>query len=78
MLSFSRPEHVINKLGNLHLIYQNAPHSFSYCVYNPNGDLVARQTHDYVSTRPRLGPDADGNVSVVGGVRRVTPRIAIR
>jgi hypothetical protein len=74
MLSFSRPEHSIDKLSNLHLLYQNAPHAFSYTVYNPDGELIQRQTHDYVTTRPRLQTSPDGNLEVVGGVRRVTPK----
>ena len=67
MLSFSRPEHRIDKHSNLHVLYQSGPQSFSYTVYNPDGDLITRQTHDYVRTRPRLQVDADGNPQVVGG-----------
>jgi hypothetical protein len=72
MVSFSRPEHRLDKLSNLHLLFQNGPHSFSYTVFNPDGELLKRQIHDYVTTRPRLQVDTDGNPQVVGGNRRVT------
>lgn len=72
MLSFSRPEAQVDKSSNLHVLYQDGPHSFSYTVVNPAGELVMRQTHDYLNTRPRLQVDAEGTISVLGGVRRVT------
>ena len=72
MLSFSRLEHLLDQASNLHLLYQDGPHAYSYFVYNPDGQLLARQTHDYIDTRPRLKVDADGKISVTGGVRRVT------
>jgi hypothetical protein len=72
MLSFSRPEAQVDKLSNLHVLYQNGAHSFSYTVFDPSGNLLVRQIHDYVNTRPRLQPDAEGNFSVFGGVRRLT------
>lgn len=70
-LSFSRPEHLIDPASNLHLLYQDGPHSFSYFKFTPDGDLVARQTHEYIGTRPRLRVDVDGNITVFGGQRRV-------
>jgi hypothetical protein len=72
ILSFSRPEPRIDKFSNLHLLYQNWAHSFSYTVFTPDGEVVERQTYDYTDTRPRLQMDAEGRISVVGGVRRVT------
>jgi hypothetical protein len=72
ILSFSRPEPRIDKFSNLHLLYQNWAHSFSYTVFTPDGEIVERQTYDYTDTRPRLQMDTDGRISVVGGVRRVT------
>jgi hypothetical protein len=72
MLSFSRPEAQVDKLSNLHVLYQYGPRAFSYTVFNPAGDLIVRQTHDYINTRPRLQADPDGNIVVFGGVRRLT------
>jgi hypothetical protein len=72
ILSFSRPEPRIDKFSNLHLLYQNWAHSFSYTVFTPDGEIVERQTYDYTDTRPRLQVDDEGRISVAGGVRRVT------
>lgn len=71
MLSFSLPDPEVDKLSNLHVLYQNGPRSYLYTVINPNGDIILRQTYD-VTTRPRLMRDAEGNFSVVGGARRIT------
>ncbi len=72
ILSFSRPEPRIDKLSNLHLLYQNWAHSFSYTVFTPDGEIIERQTYDYTDTRPRLQVDDEGQISVAGGARRVT------
>jgi len=72
ILSFSRPEPRIDKFSNLHLLYQNWAHSFSYTIFSPDGEIVDRQTYDYTDTRPRLQVDEEGRISVAGGLRRVT------
>jgi hypothetical protein len=72
VLSFSRPEPRIDKFSNLHLLYQNWAHSFSYTVFTPDGQIVDQQTYDYADTRPRLQVDEEGRISVLGGLRRVT------
>ena len=71
LVSFSRPEPQVDKLSNLHVLYQNGPHSFSYTVCNPDGDMLIRQTYDYVSARPRLRGNGEGSITVEGGVRRM-------
>jgi hypothetical protein len=72
LVSFSRPQPLVDKASNLHVLYQNGPHSYSYTSVNPEGEVIARQTYDYVDSRPRLREWEEGNVSVVGGIRRVT------
>lgn len=73
IVSFSRPEPQLDKSSNLHLLYQNGPRSFSYHVFNPDGEVVTDQIYDYLGSRPRLRVDDEGNVKVIGGVRRRTP-----
>jgi len=71
LLSFSRPNPQLDRDSNLHLLFQSGPTTFSYTVFNPNGDLVIRQTHDFLNnSRPRLLSDAEGNIRVKGGMRR--------
>lgn len=73
MISFGRPEPQVDKYSNLHVLYQVGPHAFNYIVINPDGEIIARQTYDYVDKRPRLQPDREGKIIVAGGVRRTTP-----
>ena len=73
MVSFGRPDPPqVDRFSNLHVIYQNGPSSFSYTVFNPDGELVTRQVYDYTSSRPRLFANEDGDINVKGGSRRVT------
>lgn len=74
MISFSRPDPQVDRNSNLHLLYQFGPSSFSYTAYNPDGELLTRQTYDYLpNSRPRLQSDENGKLSVIGGVRHTAP-----
>jgi hypothetical protein len=73
MVSFSRPEAQIDKFNNLHVLYLNSPHAFSYTVFNPEGDLVTRETYDMPNNAHlHLQVGEDSKISVAGGVRRIT------
>src|SRR6266850_60431 len=72
MLSFSHPEPQVDRLSNLHLIYQNYAKTFTYSVFNPEGELLNRETYDYVDSRPRLRVEEGGKISIAGGVKRVS------
>jgi hypothetical protein len=71
MISFGQPEAQLDPVSNLHILYQNGASTFTYAVVNPDGDITQQEVYDYVSTRPRLRQDDNGNISVYGGVRRV-------
>lgn len=70
IVSFGRPEPQVDKFSNLHLLFQSGPHSCSYLVINPDGEIIARRTYDSADKRPHLTPDAEGKVLVTGGARR--------
>ncbi len=73
MVSFSRPEPQIDKFSNLHVLYLNGAHTFSYTVFNPAGDLITRETYDMPNNAHlHLQTSAEGKISVAGGVRRIT------
>ena len=72
IVSFGRPEPQVDAESNLHVLFQTGARAFSYCVINPDGQVIARQLHDYTTTRPRLRVDAGGKISVAGGARRLT------
>jgi len=73
MVSFSQPEEQVDQMSNLHVIYQTGASIFSYTVIDPNGAIVSRELYDYVNSRPRLGINDQGQVVVIGGVRRLKP-----
>ncbi|MBI3418217.1 MAG: hypothetical protein HY043_23245 [Verrucomicrobia bacterium] len=71
MMNLTRPEPQVDRQSNLHLLFQTGARAFTYCVINPDGQLIGRQTHDYTSSRPTLKVDAEGNITVNGGARRL-------
>lgn len=71
LVSFSNPESMVDHWSNLHVIYQSSAQTFSYTVVSPDGDVIRQEAYDYYDTRPRLTISDDGEVHVVGGVRRV-------
>jgi hypothetical protein len=71
MLSFGQPEPQVDRSSNLHVLYQNGPHSFNYTIIDPNGIVIGHETYDY-TTRPRLQADSNGNLFVAGGRLRVS------
>lgn len=70
MVSFSIPEAQVDRFSNLHILHQVGARSFNYAVVNPDGLLIARETHDYSTSRPALRTDRDGRIRINGGVRR--------
>jgi hypothetical protein len=63
MISFSRPEHLLDAASDLHVLYQDGAHSFNYTVFTPDGDLIVRQTYDYFGawSRPTI-ENSDGKL----------------
>jgi len=74
MVSFSRPEAQLDKGSKLHVLYANGAHSFSYNVFNTEGDLLAHETYDFSASRPRLRVNDEGEISVMGGARRISAK----
>ena len=71
LVSFSHPEAQVDRTSRLHVLWQTGAQAFTYCVVNAAGGLVQREVYDYFTTRPRLGVDANGEVIVVGGTKRL-------
>ncbi len=72
LVSFGRPEPGVDAQSNLHVLFQTGARSFRYCVLNPKGEEIRRETHDLTGSRPHLKPKEDGSIVVTGGTRRVT------
>ncbi len=73
MISFSQPEAQLDQASDLHVLCQSGASRFTYAIISPNGNIVRSYIYDYVTTRPRLTEDSQGNISVLGGVRRLDP-----
>ncbi len=71
MVSFGYPEEQIDRTSQLHVLWQTGGQSFSYCILSPDGVVLHRDTYDIFSSRPKLNVDDNGDVSVVGGLKRV-------
>ncbi|HEY6227038.1 MAG TPA: hypothetical protein VI282_07955 [Verrucomicrobiae bacterium] len=72
LISFSRPEPQLDKWSNLHVLYQIGSKAFVYTVINPNGLLIARETHEISDTRPTMTTTDEGRIVIRGGKRRPT------
>lgn len=73
MVSFSQPEEQLDRMSNLHVLYQSGAQSFIYSVINPDGTITQQDIYDLVNTRPHLSMNSAGDIVVVGGVRRPKP-----
>lgn len=74
MTSFTKVEAQLDRFSNFHVLSQTGARSFNYCVINPEGQIITRQTHDYSeNSRPVLKYNSEGRVRVFGGAQRITP-----
>lgn len=71
-MSFGDPEVQLDKFSNLHILHQVWARTFHYNVVNPDGQLIAHETHDMSQTRPRLLKTDKGHIVVVGGARKLS------
>ena len=73
LVSFGSPDHQIDSSSRLHILSQYGARTFNYCVVDPEGELVVRNTYEYDNSfRPTLGISDEGQIMVKGGIRRKT------
>jgi hypothetical protein len=72
MLSFGQPEPQVDRVSNLHLLFQDGQRSYNYTVIDPQGKVLIHHEYD-MAPRPKLKVNAGGLLEVVGGIQRVTP-----
>lgn len=70
LLTFGSPDQRLDRVNNLHVLHQNGRQTYNYCVYDPVGELILRQTYQ-ITGRPKLVIGEAGDVRVVGGSRTV-------
>jgi len=73
LVSFSLPEEEVDRVSQLHVLWQTGAQSFSYVVVGADGGVVSRDVYDNFNSRPRLSVNTGGEVVVLGGVRRLRP-----
>jgi hypothetical protein len=73
MISFSSPEAQTDPAGDLHVLWQSGASTFTYSIVDSDGNITQHEIYDYVTSRPRLTGDTNGNIVVLGGVRRLEP-----
>ena len=69
---YSTPDAQLDQFTALHLLHQTGAKDFAYYVIDALGQILERQTFQYVDTRPGLQKDATGGVVVTGGVRKIS------
>ena len=72
LVSFSRPEPQLDRWSNLHLLYQIGARSMLYTEINPDGFVLAQETHEITESRPTLVANDEGRILIRGGTRRYT------
>ena len=73
LVSFSAPEAQVDRVSQLHVLWQTGAQSFSYTIVSPDGTMISRDTYENFNSRPRLTVNDSGEVVVKGGVRRSKP-----
>lgn len=72
VVSFGEPERQVDRLSNLHVLFQNGARSFRYAIIKPNGEILLQQRWDYTNTRPRLSLGEQGLIEISGGMRQIS------
>jgi hypothetical protein len=73
MVSFAQPEAQVDRVSQLHVLWQTGAQGFAYCRISPNGTLLQREGYDTFTSRPRLVVNETGDILVDGGTRRLHP-----
>ncbi len=73
LVSFSAPEAQVDRVSQLHVLWQTGSQSFCYTIVSPDGATILRDTYENFNSRPHLTVNDSGDVGVKGGVRRAKP-----
>jgi hypothetical protein len=74
LVSFSQPEAQVDRLSRLHVLWQAGAQSFNCVRVNADGEVERRDIYDnFNNVRPHFVMSETGEVTVVGGVRRIKP-----
>ncbi|KAB2667989.1 MAG: hypothetical protein DVB31_07025 [Verrucomicrobia bacterium] len=75
MVSFARPQPVVDRMARLHLMNQMTADGYVYLVIDPNGTVLTRDNYRMTERRPQIRMNDAGVATVIGGERLGSPAI---
>lgn len=73
MVHHAKPAFGLDQEGISHLFFQSHKQQYSYCMIDPFGRLMRRQTYIGENERPFMRKDVKGSFKIIGGRRVVAP-----
>ena len=73
MVHQAKPSFGLDRDGISHLFFQSHKQQYSYCMIDPFGELMRRQTYISDTNRPYMTKDVKGSFKIIGGRRVVAP-----
>ncbi len=71
LVSFKRPEFLVDKQSRFHILHQYSATESRYHVIDPDGTVITKEIRVGGDRRPQLRVNDEGLVAVIGGVRRL-------
>lgn len=71
LVSFKRPEFLVDKQSRFHVLHQYSATEHRYHVIDADGTMITREVRLGPERRPQLRVNDEGLVAVIGGVRRL-------
>lgn len=66
-LSFGRPEVMLDRRNEIHVLQNSSPKQFLYTHVGLDGEILNQQAYREAGTRPTLVKDGKGQIAVLGG-----------
>ena len=73
MVHHAKPAFGLDRDGISHLFFQSHKQQYTYCMIDPFGELMRRQTYISDTNRPYMTKDVKGSFKIIGGRRVVAP-----
>lgn len=72
IVTFDPPKWVVDRKSQFHVLHRVDANTSGYHVFQPDGTLVTREFYRFTRTTPELRVNDEGEVAVIGGIRRLT------
>ena len=74
VLSQRPPEVFLEPTGWFYVLHEAAPRNYIFSAIGPDGSPKVRESYTSALSRPVLGKDVKGNISVLGGEKYLSPQ----